>query len=61
MPTNARANPPSTASDGTNAPSSPPRMVRSTTKQYAKMPTNTPSTTWFMRSRMKLRRTRDVY
>jgi hypothetical protein len=42
-------------------PSSPPRIVRSTTRQYAKMPRKMPSTIWVGWSRMKLRKTRGEY
>src|SRR5436190_9028305 len=60
-PTNAIAIPPKTARDGTKAPSSGPRIVLRTTKQYAKMETKAPSTAWVGRSDMKLRSTRGEY
>ena len=61
MLTRASTNPKATASEGTKLPSSPPRIVRSTAKQYTKMLPKKSITIWLERSRIKLRSRREVY
>ena len=60
-PPTARTKPKKTARFGTNAPSSPPRIVRNTIRLYVKMPAKIPSTTCVARLLMKFRRMREVY
>src|SRR5665811_1709535 len=57
----AHTKPKNTARFGTNEPSSPPRIVRNTIRQYVKVPAKIPSTACVTRLRMKFRKMREVY
>jgi hypothetical protein len=60
-PPSASTKPKKTARLGTNAPSSPLRIVRNTIRQYVKIPAKIPSTACVTLLRVKFRRMRDVY